>query len=126
MSGTAGAIPGGAKTASAVPKTILKEGTGAQVEEGMYVKVNCTGTLETGVKFWSTRDPDQDSFEFKAGEKEVIRGWDEAVVTMCVGEVASIVCLPEFAYGNTGFPAWGIPPGATLTFEIEVLSTRAE
>ena len=42
-------------------------------------------------------------------------------MTMRKGEVATLVCTPENAYGPGGFPAWGIPPHATLTFEIEIL-----
>jgi hypothetical protein len=52
---------------------------------------------------------------------QVIRGWDQGCMTMRKGEVATLVCTPENAYGAGGFPAWGIPPHATLTFEIEIL-----
>jgi FKBP-type peptidyl-prolyl cis-trans isomerase len=39
-----------------------------------------------------------------------------------VGEVREL-CIPAHeGYGAGGFPAWGIPPGGTLLFEIEVLS----
>jgi hypothetical protein len=40
---------------------------GCQVQKGNIVKVHCTGTLENGTKFWSTRDPDQEPYEFPIG-----------------------------------------------------------
>lgn len=51
----------------------------------------------------------------------VIKGWDEGVATMQLGERARLRCTPDYAYGAGGFPSWGIMPNATLIFEIEVL-----
>jgi len=56
------------------------------------------------------------------GHGNVIKGWDEGVLTMKVGEKAMIKCTPDYAYGAGGFPAWGIMPNSELHFEIEVLS----
>jgi hypothetical protein len=36
----------------------------------------------------------------------VIKGWDESVIDMSIGEVAKIHCSPDYAYGSGGFPAW--------------------
>lgn len=41
---------------------------------------------------------------------------------MCVGEKARLIMTGDYAYGAGGFPAWGIPPNAGLTFEIEVIA----
>jgi peptidylprolyl isomerase len=109
----------------AIEKKILKEGSGQSVEKGNTVKVHCIGTLQNGTKFWSSRDPDQDAYEFKVGEHKVIKGWDEGVVGMKQGEVAVLTVPPEAAYGVHGFAAWGIPPHATLIFELEILSIHA-
>ncbi len=51
----------------------------------------------------------------------VIKGWDEGVLTMKKDEIAQITCTPDYAYGAQGFPAWGIMPDSTLMFEIQVL-----
>lgn len=51
-----------------------------------------------------------------------IKGWDESVIEMSIGEIASIHCTPDYAYGPGGFPAWGIVPNSELIFEIEILS----
>ncbi|KAJ7295692.1 hypothetical protein O6H91_Y170400, partial [Diphasiastrum complanatum] len=72
-------------------------------------------------KFWSTKDPGQKPFQFKIGQGSVIRGWDEGVLGMQLGEIAQLRCSPDYAYGQSGFPAWGIQPNSVLVFEIEVL-----
>lgn len=72
----------------------------------------------TGKKFWSTDDTGP--FSFKIGRGEVIPAWDEGVATMQLGEAARITATHESAYGEAGFPEWGIPPRATLVFEVEL------
>ena len=52
---------------------------------------------------------------------KVIRGWDLGVLTMTKGEGSRFTLAPDMGYGPGGFPAWGIPPNATLVFDIEVL-----
>lgn len=66
----------------------------------------------------------QQTFTFNVGQGKVIRGWDEGVLTMKVGETARLNCTPDYAYGAGGFPAWGILPNSPLIFEIEVLSAE--
>lgn len=73
-------------------------------------------------KFWSTKDQGQEPFSFEVGLGSVIRGWDESVIRMKVGQLARVECDPDYAYGSSGFPAWGIQPNSKLIFEIEVLN----
>ena len=56
--------------------------------------------------------------------QQVITGWDVGCLTMQLGESARLVCRGDKAYGASGFPAWGIGPNATLTFDIEILSIK--
>ena len=79
---------------------------------------------DLSLKFWSTKDEGQKPFTFTIGHGLVIKGWDQGVLTMRVGEIARILCTPDFGYGPDGFPAWGIMPNSTLAFEIEVLSAK--
>ncbi|XP_062178101.1 peptidyl-prolyl cis-trans isomerase FKBP12 [Alnus glutinosa] len=110
-----------------VEKEVLRPGTGPKPVAGRNVTVHCTGFGKNGdlsQKFWSTKDPGQKPFSFKIGQGSVIKGWDEGVLGMQVGEVACLRCSPDYAYGSGGFPAWGIQPNSVLIFEIEVLSTE--
>mmetsp|Transcript_29017 Transcript_29017/g.93464 ORF Transcript_29017/g.93464 Transcript_29017/m.93464 type:complete len:104 (-) Transcript_29017:15-326(-) len=90
-----------------VSKTIVKKGNGAEVSRGQYVTVHCKGSFQNGVVFWDTKDPMYDVFEFQVGKQQVIKGWDEAIPGMRVGEIATITCGPDTAYGSQGFEAWG-------------------
>jgi len=96
---------------------------GPTVTKGNTVTVHATGVVvESGKKFWSTKDPGQQPFTYQAGVGKVIKGWDQGCLGMCVGMVRKLNIPAEEGYGQGGFPAWGIPPGGTLNFEIEVLS----
>jgi peptidylprolyl isomerase len=46
------------------------------------------------------------SYVILVGLGEVIRGWDEGVMTMQLGEIARLTCTADYAYGASGFPAW--------------------
>ncbi|KAG0417250.1 hypothetical protein HPB47_005751 [Ixodes persulcatus] len=74
---------------------------------GQTVVVHYTGTLANGQQFDSSRDRGK-PFKFRIGKGEVIRGWDEGVAQMSVGQRAKVICSPDYAYGAVGHP--GIYP----------------
>lgn len=101
---------------------IVKEGDedGEEAESGDIVEVHYTGWLENGTKFDSSRDRGI-PFSFILGEGQVIKGWDLGIEGMKIGEVRRLTIPPEFAYGNNAVGDI-IPAGATLIFEVELLS----
>uniref|UniRef100_A0A3P9PFG8 peptidylprolyl isomerase n=1 Tax=Poecilia reticulata TaxID=8081 RepID=A0A3P9PFG8_POERE len=84
-------------------------------KKGSTVAVHYVGTLTNGKKFDSSRDRGE-PFTFKLGAGEVIRGWDEGVAQMSVGQLAKLTCSPDYAYGSRGYPPI-IPANSTLIFE---------
>lgn len=81
------------------------------------------GTLADGKVFDSSRSRGK-PFKFKIGHQEVIRGWEEGVAQMSVGQRAKLICSPDYAYGSKGHPGI-IPPNATLTFDVELIGLEA-
>jgi FKBP-type peptidyl-prolyl cis-trans isomerase FkpA len=98
----------------------LNKGTGPAPKQGDTVTVHYTGWLTDGTKFDSSVDRD-DPFAFVLGAGQVIRGWDEGVATMRVGDKARLTIPADMGYGAHGYPGV-IPPNATLIFEVELLS----
>ncbi len=99
---------------------MITSGAGLAPKRGETVTVHYTGWLTDGTKFDSSVDRN-DPFAFVLGTGQVIRGWDEGVAAMRVGDKARLTIPPELAYGKTGYPG-AIPPNATLIFEVELLS----
>ena len=97
-------------------------GTGASPSPGKTVVVHYTGTLENGTKFDSSVDRGQ-PFTFQIGVGQVIKGWDEGVMTMKVGGKRRLIIPPQLGYGARG--AGGvIPPNATLIFDVELIDVK--
>ncbi|KAI8065306.1 FK506-binding protein 1 [Gongronella butleri] len=89
-------------------------------KKGDTVSIHYTGTLTDGSKFDSSRDRGQ-PFQCKIGVGQVIRGWDEGVPQLSIGQRAKFTCSPDYAYGPRGIPGV-IPPNATLIFDVELLA----
>ena len=97
------------------------------VAKGDTVTVHATGIVkESSKKFWSTRDPGQRPFTYKAGVGGVITGWDQGLLGAATGESRKLDIPAEEGYGAKGFPAWGIPPNGGLYFEITVVEIKGK
>lgn len=107
-------------TPSGLQYVDIVEGSGETPPTGAQVTVHYTGWLTSGEKFDSSVDRGE-PFVFPIGEGRVIRGWDEGVATMKPGGKRKLTIPADLGYGDRG--AGGvIPPGATLVFEVELLS----
>ena len=109
-------------TPSGLTYLITKKGTGPQLKAGDTVIMNYTGTLTNGVKFDSSYDRNE-PFAFPLGAGRVIKGWDEGVAKLRVGDHAILVIPGKLAYGPKGVDV--IPPDATLIFIVEVVDVKA-
>lgn len=124
-----GAKPGAVTPASGVSSMQsieLKAGSGEPLAAGKVAVVQYTGWLyeasakdNKGKQFDSSRTGGQ-PFRFPVGTGQVIKGWDQGVAGMKVGESRRLIIPADLAYGDSG--AGGvIPPGATLVFDIDLI-----
>ena len=113
-------------TASGLQITDTLVGKGASPKPGQTCVMHYTGWLyENGVKgkkFDSSLDRGQ-PFEFAIAQGQVIKGWDEGVVTMKVGGKRTLIIPPALGYGARG-AGGAIPPNATLIFDVELLGVK--
>ncbi len=125
MSSTpANSSSGAVKTQSGLIFLVTHKGTGAQAKAGDTVSVHYTGTLTDGTKFDSSRDRGE-PIEFALGQGRVIKGWDEGIAKMHVGDQAILVIPPAIGYGSRGAGGGQIPPDATLIFIVELVEIKA-
>jgi FKBP-type peptidyl-prolyl cis-trans isomerase len=120
----AGVTPAGV---TSLQTETLKPGTGATIAGGQMAVVQYTGWLyesgatdHKGKQFDSSRNSGRDAFKFPVGTGSVIKGWDQGVLGMKIGESRRLTIPPDLAYGDSG-TGGVIPPGATLVFDVELV-----
>ncbi len=99
----------------------LEEGEGASPAATDRVTVHYKGTLRDGTTFDSSYDRGQPA---TFGLNQVVPCWTEGLQMMKVGGKAKLTCPPDLAYGERA--AGAIPPGATLTFEVELIEVAGD
>lgn len=91
---------------------------------GDKVKVHYTGSLlESGTVFDSSYSRGS-PIAFELGVGRVIKGWDQGVAGMCVGEKRKLQIPSSLAYGERGVPGV-IPPSADLVFDVELVDVKS-
>jgi len=107
-------------------QVITKSPAGAkQVKSGQMVTVNYTGWLPDAPDkpFDSSLNPGRTPFQFVVGAGKVIKGWDEGLLLMSVGQKIRLIIPGALAYGTRGIPG-RIPANATLIFDVELLAVQ--
>jgi FKBP-type peptidyl-prolyl cis-trans isomerase FkpA len=112
---------GAVKTDSGAIYIEIEAGTGKSPGATDQVQLHYHGTLRDGNVFDSSREKGAPA-SFRLNQ--VVPCFGEGVQRMKVGGKAKLVCPPETAYGDRGRP--GIPPGATLIFEVELLDILSQ
>jgi peptidylprolyl isomerase len=100
-----------------------EEGALGPPPKGSVVKIHYVGILDdNGTQFDSSVDRGV-PFEFVLGGGDAIRGWDDAVLSMKVGEKSKYTIHPDYAYGHHGWDKL-VPPDSIVLFEIELLGFK--
>lgn len=100
----------------------LQAGYGdTEAKPGDLVAVNYIGSFTDGTIFDSNLTSGK-PFEFYVGKGDVIKGWDEGILGMKVGEKRRLVVPPAFGYGDQANGI--IPANSTLVFEVELLEIK--
>jgi len=109
-------------TKSGLRYTILQKGDGKKASKGDMVSVHYKGQLLDGTVFDSSYKRKQ-PIDFNVGLGQVIKGWDEGILLLNVGDKARFVIPSDLAYGSSG--AGGvIPPNAPLIFDVELVAVK--
>ncbi len=109
-------------TASGLRYVILKHKGGSEKpNNGDKVSVHYRGKLEDGTEFDNSFKRGQ-PFEFQIGMGKVIKGWDEGIALLSLGDSALLIIPPALGYGNRDIS--GIPANSTLYFEVELVNIK--
>ncbi len=97
-------------------------GNGEPVKKNQKVTIHCKGYLPDGTKFEETLASGK-PLSFEVGKGEVIKAFDEGLLTMKVGGKRVFEVPPELAYGHSGLSG-KVPPDSKVYFEVELISVN--
>ncbi len=101
---------------------IKKSNNPTKAEKGMMVDVHYTGFLTDGKVFDSSIER-RNPISFELGTGSVIKGWDEGIALMNIGDKYRLIIPADLGYGANGAGS-DIPPHATLLFDVELVNVR--
>ncbi|KAJ5628904.1 FK506-binding protein 2 [Penicillium lividum] len=91
-----------------------------KTQKGDGVSMHYRGTLQADGSEFDASYKRGAPLKFKLGTGRVIKGWDQGLLDMCIGEKRTLTIPPEFGYGDRG--TGPIPGGSTLIFETELVA----
>jgi FK506-binding protein 2 len=98
-------------------KQHAKDGCKEKAQNGDTVRVHYTGMLKKDKSVFDSSLDRGDPFAFTLGQGQVIQGWDQGILGMCVGEKRRLTIPPHLGYGDRG-AGEKIPGGSTLVFDV--------
>ncbi len=107
-------------TASGLKYIVIEKGTGIKAESGKQVSVHYVGYLLDSTEFDNSYKRGK-PIKFVLGQGQVIKGWDEGIALMSVGDKYRLIIPPDLGYGATGAGEGVIPPNATLIFDTQLM-----
>ena len=96
---------------------VLQEGKGnRKSQRGDHISAHYVGTLTNGKEFDASYKRGE-PLSFTVGQGQVIKGWDEGLLDMAIGEKRKLTIAPHLAYGDSGVGGGLIPPKSTLSMQ---------
>jgi peptidylprolyl isomerase len=111
------------KTASGLKYIVIEKGTGTKATSGAKIKVHYTGFFDNG-KIFDSSVKRGEPIEFVVGKGQVIKGWDEGLQLMQVGDKFKFFIPYQLGYGEEGYLG-AIPPKSNLTFDVELVEVKS-
>ncbi|OFY23738.1 MAG: hypothetical protein A2W98_09800 [Bacteroidetes bacterium GWF2_33_38] len=109
-------------TESGLKYCYIQRGKGRSPGVGATVSVHYTGFFPDG-KIFDSSVKRGEPIEFKLGQGQVIKGWDEGIQKMGLGDKVKLIIPYQLAYGEKGYPG-AIPPKTDLTFDVELVGIK--
>ncbi|KAI9834372.1 MAG: hypothetical protein M1819_002983 [Sarea resinae] len=93
-----------------------------KTQVGDNIKVHYRGTLAADGREFDASYKRGTPLAFTVGQGQVIKGWDDGLLGMCIGEKRTLTIPPKFGYGDRAVGP--IPAGSTLIFETELMAIQ--
>jgi tetratricopeptide (TPR) repeat protein len=107
-------------TASGLKYIVIEKGNGPKADSGKQVSVHYAGYLLDSTEFDNSYKRGK-PIKFVLGQGQVIKGWDEGIALMKVGDKFRLIIPPDLGYGENGAGNGVIPPNATLIFDTQLM-----
>ncbi len=109
-------------TTSGLKYAVVEQGDGMMLIPGMRVRIHYNGFFEDDMTIFDSSFQRNEPIDFTLGKGMVIRGWEEGISKLRVGDRARLWVPYDLAYGEQG--RGPIPPATNLIFDVEVIDAE--